>query len=111
MRLTPHQEDMSSKPWGKNLVRQLNVENPGGRSSTTHWYSAYSCGQAEKADLEGQAGTEINYLCTYDLYGPMRNGFDAGRYLCGEVGGGGSWRWKSRVLWAPVKLHEPIDFF
>ncbi len=26
--------------------------------------------------------------------------------LCGEVGG--SWRWKSRVLWAPVKLHEPI---
>ncbi len=22
--------------------------------------------------------------------------------------GGGSWRWKSRVLWAPVKLHEPI---
>ena len=31
--------------------------------------------------------SHINYLCTYDLYGPMRNGFDAGRYLCGEVGG------------------------
>jgi hypothetical protein len=30
--------------------------------------------------------------------------------LCGEVGGGGGggWRWKSRVLWAPEKLHEPI---
>jgi hypothetical protein len=27
--------------------------------------------------------------------------------LGGEVGGWG-WRWKSRVLWAPVKLHEPI---
>jgi hypothetical protein len=27
--------------------------------------------------------------------------------LGGEVGGWG-WRWKYRVLWAPVKLHEPI---
>jgi hypothetical protein len=27
--------------------------------------------------------------------------------LGGEVGGWG-WRWKSRVLWALVKLHEPI---
>jgi hypothetical protein len=22
-----------------------------------------------------------NYLCTYDLYGPLRNVFDAGRYI------------------------------
>jgi hypothetical protein len=22
-----------------------------------------------------------NYLCTYDLYGPVRNVFDAGRYI------------------------------
>ncbi len=28
-----------------------------------------------------------NHLCTDDLYGPMRNSFDAGRYLCGEVVG------------------------
>jgi hypothetical protein len=47
--------------------------------------------------------------CTYDLYGPVRNVFDAGRYLRGEVVGG--WRWKSRVLWAPVKWHEPIGEF
>jgi hypothetical protein len=32
----------------------------------------------------------IKYLCTYDLYGPVRNVFDAGRYLRGEVVGG--WR-------------------
>jgi hypothetical protein len=38
-----------------------------------------------------------NYLCTYDLYGPMHYGFDAGRYFCGEVGGG-RWHWKSIVL-------------
>jgi hypothetical protein len=39
----------------------------------------------------------------------MRNGFDLMRADT-YVGkwGGGSWRWKSRVLWAPVKLHEPI---
>jgi hypothetical protein len=36
-----------------------------------------------------------NYVWTYDLYGPAHKDFDAGG-------------WKSRVLWAPVKLHEPI---
>jgi hypothetical protein len=41
------------------------------------------------------------------LYGPVRNVFDAGRYMTCEVGGWG-WRWKSQVLWAPVKWHEPI---
>jgi hypothetical protein len=25
--------------------------------------------------------TQNNYLCTYDLYGPVRNVFDAGRYI------------------------------
>jgi hypothetical protein len=41
-----------------------------------------------------------NYLCTYDLYGPARNVFDAGGWI--TWGRGGGWRWKSRVLWAPV---------
>ena len=41
-----------------------------------------------------------NYLCTYDLYGPMRNTFDAGSIhylgkLEGVVG-----PWKLRVFWA-----------
>jgi hypothetical protein len=31
--------------------------------------------------------TGNNYLCTYDLYGPVRNVFDAGRYITGQVGG------------------------
>ncbi len=29
-----------------------------------------------------------NYLCTYDLYGPMRNAFDASRYITWGSGGG-----------------------
>jgi hypothetical protein len=40
-------------------------------------------------------------LCTYDLYGPVRNVFDAGRYIIGGEVGGWGWRWKSRVFWAP----------
>ncbi len=48
------------------------------------------------------------------IYAPMNYTAPCVRFLmradtlCGEVGGGGGWRWKSRVLWAPVKLHEPI---
>ncbi len=34
-----------------------------------------------------------NYLCTYDLYGPVRNVLMRADSLRGEVGGG--WRWKS----------------
>jgi hypothetical protein len=48
-------------------------------------------------------GGHLNYLCTYDLYGPVRKVFDATDTLRGEMGGGG-WRWKPRVLWAPVKF-------
>jgi hypothetical protein len=29
-----------------------------------------------------------NYLCTYDLYGPVRNAFDACRYITWGSGGG-----------------------
>jgi hypothetical protein len=30
---------------------------------------------------------QSNYLCTYDLYGPVRNVFDAGRYIMWGSGG------------------------
>jgi hypothetical protein len=51
--------------------------------------------------------TSINYLCTYDLYGPVRNFFDAGRYITWGSGvGGGVWPWKSGVR-APFKMPPP----
>jgi hypothetical protein len=41
----------------------------------------------------------INYLCTYDLYGLVRNVFDAGSiHYLGKWEGVGPW--KSRVFWA-----------
>jgi hypothetical protein len=42
----------------------------------------------------------LNYLCTYDLYGPVRNAFDAEQHpLRGQVRGGWALE-KSRVFWA-----------
>jgi hypothetical protein len=39
------------------------------------------------------------YLCTYDLYGPVRNAFDAGSiHYKGMLEGVGPW--KSRLFWA-----------
>jgi hypothetical protein len=46
----------------------------------------------------------INYLCTYDLYGPVRNVFDAGRYIIRASGRGlgpGNWEFLG-----PVNLHR-----
>jgi hypothetical protein len=45
-----------------------------------------------------------NYLCTYDLYGPVRNVFDAGSIhydLQGQVGGG--WALEIESFLYPVK--------
>jgi hypothetical protein len=40
----------------------------------------------------------ISYLCTYDLYGPVRNAFDAGSiHYEGKWEGVGPW--KSRLFW------------
>jgi hypothetical protein len=66
--------------------------------------------------------TVYNALCTYDLYGPVRNVFDACRAdpLRGQVGGGwgpgnldffgpcviASSR-KARAIWAPKKSNGP----
>jgi len=40
-----------------------------------------------------------SYLCTYELYGPMHNAFDAG-----SIHYKGKWKgvgpWKSRLFWA-----------
>ena len=37
--------------------------------------------------LEKLPDVQINYLCTYDLYSPVRNVFDAGRYITWGRGG------------------------
>ncbi len=46
------------------------------------------------------------------IYEPMIYTAPCVRFWCGQIAyvgkGGGGWRWKSRVLWAPLKLHEPI---
>ncbi len=34
------------------------------------------------------SGLQNNYLCTYDLYGPVRKVFDAGRYFMWGGGNG-----------------------
>ncbi len=39
------------------------------------------------------------YLCTYDLYGPVRDAFDAGS-IHYEGKWEGVWPWKARVFWA-----------
>ncbi len=36
-----------------------------------------------------RGGGAFNYLCTYDLYGPVHNVFDAGRHIMWGSGGGG----------------------
>jgi hypothetical protein len=52
----------------------------------------------------------ITYLCTYDLYGPVRNAFDAGSiHNEGKwKGGGGVEPWKSRLFWPLCNGIEPI---
>jgi hypothetical protein len=53
---------------------------------------------------------KINYLCTYDLYGPVRNVFDAGRYITWGSGGwgGGGVALEIESFLGPFKWHEPI---
>jgi hypothetical protein len=48
---------------------------------------------------EGKSSSNsYSYLCTYDLYGPVRNVFDACRYITRASGRVGPW--KSRVFWS-----------
>ncbi len=47
---------------------------------------------------DNQCTHSTGFVCTNDLYGPVRYVFDAGLFItCGS--GGGGWRWKSRVFW------------
>jgi hypothetical protein len=39
--------------------------------------------------LQPPTNNKNNYLCTYDLYGPVHNCFDAGRYIMWGGGGRG----------------------
>ncbi len=41
----------------------------------------------------------INYLCTYDLYDPVRNAFDAGIIHYEGKWEGPGWALESRVFW------------
>jgi hypothetical protein len=47
-----------------------------------------------------------SYLCTYAIYGPVRNAFDAGSiyYLRGQVGGG--WALEIETFLGHAKWHQ-----
>jgi len=45
-----------------------------------------------------QCAYRSNYKCTYDLYGPMRNVFDAGRYI--TLASGRGWALEMESFWA-----------
>ncbi len=49
-----------------------------------------------------------SYLCTYELYGPVRNAFDAGsiHYEGKQVGGG--WAMEIETFWALSNGIEPL---
>jgi hypothetical protein len=49
----------------------------------------------------------INYLCTYDLYGPVRKVLDLGRQITWGSGGEGL-ALEIESFVGLVKLHEPI---
>ncbi len=49
--------------------------------------------------LFGSTQTKSSYLCTDDLYGPVRNAFDVGIiHYEGKWEGAGPWKW--RLFWA-----------
>ena len=58
--------------------------------------------------LQKGKGSGFNYLYTYDLYGPVRNVFDAGRYMTWRSGGVGL-ALEILSFVGPMKWHEPID--
>ncbi len=52
-----------------------------------------------------------SYLCTYDLYGPMRNVFDACRYITRASGRGlgpGNWEFLGPVKWHRADRRVPL---
>ena len=46
--------------------------------------------------FQGNITENYNYLCTCKSYGPVHNGFHAGKSITRGVG-----PWNSRYLWAP----------
>jgi hypothetical protein len=54
-------------------------------------------------------GTEwpFSYICTFDLYGPVCNVFDACRSIT-RASGRGVWTWKLRLFWALLNGIEPF---
>ncbi len=50
-------------------------------------------------------GDMLAILCTYDLYGPVRNAFDAGSiHYLGKWEGVGPW--KTRVFWGLYEMAQ-----
>jgi hypothetical protein len=49
---------------------------------------------------------ENSYLWTYDLYGPMRNGFEAGRSITRTSGRG--WALEIEIFLGPEKWHRAV---
>jgi hypothetical protein len=47
------------------------------------------------------------YLWAYDLYGPVRNGFDAADPLRGQMGGG--WALEIETFLGTVKWHQAVS--
>jgi hypothetical protein len=46
---------------------------------------------------------DLNYLCTYDLYGPVLYVFDAGRYITSYV-----WKWGGGVGAGNLEFCGPL---
>ncbi len=82
----------------------------GEKGGGTHRDTYIEQQQTEKIETEVRDVDRIritnNNLCTYDLYGPVRNVFDVGRYstLCGQVLGG--WALEMESFLGPVKWHQ-----
>ncbi len=72
-----------------------------------HFYLSSNSNPLNLSTYSTFTSQSFNYLCTYDLYGPVRNAFDAGSiYYEGKWKGVGPW--KSRVFWALWNFIEPV---
>ncbi len=78
-----------------------------GKLVTAFFYSWYFYNQGISYLVNILAGAEylISYLCTYDLYGPVRNAFDAG-----SIHYEGKWEgvWALDLTFLGPKCHTPI---
>ncbi len=68
------------------------------------WYLKHKTGGFNNNGKTYQKGNPNNYLCTYELYGPVLNAFDAGSiHYLGKWEGDGPWK---DSFWGPEKWHR-----